>query len=417
MSQLDTVPVIVLGAGLAGTSTALELASRGLRVTLVDQDQQPVNRASLRNEGKIHIGLCYPVDETLVTASMQIEGALTFQSMLRRWIGSRADSLALSTPFVYAVAHDSVLDADQLEERYDKIESAFVQRMAADAELDYFGHRPERIYKRLPDSDLSRLFQPGQVAAAFQTEERAILPAQLARHLRDAISDHPNITFVSGCRVEGIREQDGIFHVEGIRNSSSWTGRAEQVVNALWDGRLALDQQLGMLKNENWLHRLKYRVIVGIPDHLRGAHSVTMVVGRYGDVVIRPDDTAFLSWYPEGLQGWTNDISPPSSWDGPCTGNVESDTAERLSSKIIGEISKWYPSLDDLKILQVDAGAIVACGTSDVDDSKSELHTRTAIGVSSRDGYHSLDPGKLTTAPLYGFTAAERVLETTPALA
>ena len=142
---------------------------------------------------------------------------------------------------------------------------------------------------------------------------------------------------------------------------------------------------------------------------------MTMVVGRYGDVVIRPDDTVFLSWYPEGLQGWTNDVVPPSSWAGPCTGNVDPASAEKLSTNIIREISKWYPGLEDLRVLQVDAGAIVACGTSDVDDSKSELHTRTVIGVTSRDGYHSLDPGKLTTAPLYGYAAAQRVLDMMPA--
>jgi hypothetical protein len=32
------------------------------------------------------------------------------------------------------------------------------------------------------------------------------------------------------------------------------------------------------------------------------------------------------------------------------------------------------------------------------------------VGVSSSDGYHSVDPGKLTTAPLFAALAAERVL-------
>jgi len=60
-------------------------------------------------------------------------------------------------------------------------------------------------------------------------------------------------------------------------------------------------------------------------------------------------------------------------------------------------------------VVQVDAGAIVAIGRSDVHDAGSALHDRTRIGTSSRDGYHSVDPGKLTTAPLFAVRVADAV--------
>ena len=53
------MPIAVLGAGLQGACIALELARRGHEVDLIDQDVQPLNRASLRNEGKIHLGFVY----------------------------------------------------------------------------------------------------------------------------------------------------------------------------------------------------------------------------------------------------------------------------------------------------------------------------------------------------------------------
>jgi hypothetical protein len=37
------------------------------------------------------------------------------------------------------------------------------------------------------------------------------------------------------------------------------------------------------------------------------------------------------------------------------------------------------------------------------------LHGRTRVGVTSVDGYHSVNPGKLTTAPLFAELAAARV--------
>jgi len=37
------------------------------------------------------------------------------------------------------------------------------------------------------------------------------------------------------------------------------------------------------------------------------------------------------------------------------------------------------------------------------------LHTRTRIGIRSKDGYHSVDPGKYTMVPLFAVEVAHRI--------
>jgi hypothetical protein len=184
---------------------------------------------------------------------------------------------------------------------------------------------------------------------------------------------------------------------------------ARQVVNATWERRLALDATMGLAVPPGVLHRLKYRVIVRLPESLRGAPSATMVLGRFGDIVVRPDDTAYLSWYPAGLQGWSHDVEPPRGWDLPCRGEPPADVATRVAEETIAGIARWVPAVAGAQALEVDAGAIVAHGLTDVDDAASGLHDRTRVGVVSLDGYHSVDPGKLTTAPLFALEAAGRV--------
>jgi len=76
--------VAVLGAGLQGAGVALELARRGIETTLVERDALAMNRASLRNEGKIHLGLIYANDTTHETAFLQLRGALRFRAILAR---------------------------------------------------------------------------------------------------------------------------------------------------------------------------------------------------------------------------------------------------------------------------------------------------------------------------------------------
>jgi glycine/D-amino acid oxidase-like deaminating enzyme len=57
----------MLGAGIQGICIALELAKNGRSVTIMDQDSKPFNRASLRNEGKIYLGLVYINDPSFGT--------------------------------------------------------------------------------------------------------------------------------------------------------------------------------------------------------------------------------------------------------------------------------------------------------------------------------------------------------------
>ena len=52
-----TSPIAIIGAELTGCCVALELARRHHDVTLIEQDALPMNRASLRNEGKIHLAM------------------------------------------------------------------------------------------------------------------------------------------------------------------------------------------------------------------------------------------------------------------------------------------------------------------------------------------------------------------------
>jgi glycine/D-amino acid oxidase-like deaminating enzyme len=402
--------VAVLGAGLTGVGTALELAKRGVSVTLVDQDPRPMNRASLRNEGKIHLGLIYANAGSLRTAAQQLNGALRFRSLLGRWIGCHAERLERSTPFWYVVANDSLLSADRLAEHYGALQSLYEESVSDDRSLDYLGKRPQRLWDWCQRQTLEQHLNGDRFIAGFKTEEVAIDTDELARTLRAAVADSPFIQFLPEHSVRGVVRRHGFLRVEGTAPEGSWTIEADHVVNALWENRLAIDATLGIAAAPGWLYRLKYRVIARLPERLRDGPSVTMVLGAYGDVVIRRDGTAYLSWYPSGLQGWSHELAPPAGWAPACRGDVPEGDARRMAMEIIRHIDAWYPGIGECEPLVVDAGAIVAYGHTDVDDRSSVLHDRSRIGVVSHDGYHSADPGKLTTAPMVAVQAADAVI-------
>lgn len=410
------VSVAILGAGLTGVGTALELARRGIAVTLIEQDAHPMNRASLRNEGKIHLGFIYANAATLTTARLQLTGALHFRRLLARWTGGRADGLRRSTPFWYLVANDSVLTADALAEHYAAVEALYHASLRDDPALDYLGERPPRLWARCSPAALRTHFRGEHVLAAFRTAEVAIDTHELALLLRAAVDESPLVQLLPGRRVHGVAHRNGGLRIEGSGPDGTWRLDADHVVNALWENRRAIDTTAGLEVEPGWLHRLKYRVIAAVPRRLSEAPSATMVLGPYGDVVIRPDGTAYLSWYPAGLRGWTHDIAPPEDWNAPCRGEVKERESTAIARQIIEGIDSWYPGIGDSRPLLVDAGAIVAYGTTDVGDRSSALHDRSRVGVTSVGNYHTVEPGKLTTAPLVAEQAAARVIgEAVPA--
>jgi glycine/D-amino acid oxidase-like deaminating enzyme len=404
--------IVVVGGGIVGSCTALELARLGHRVTMLDRDRLAMNRASLRNEGKIHLGLVYAADHSMATAHLQLRGALCFWSLLGRWLGARREHITLSTPFHYLVAHDSLLDTGQLEQHYQRLQALYRAHLDEHPGDDYMGGQPGQLYRRLGPQDLVRWHGGQAVADAFATSELALSTEQLAASVRQALADAEGIEWLGGHHVCDIQALGDGFELHGQAPDGPFTLRAAQVVNAAWEGRLALDQQMG-LAHSGWLHRLKYRVIAQLPDALAGAPSATMVQGPYGDVVVRADQTAYLSWYPTGMRGWSHDLSPPEEWQAACRGEVPAEVFSSIASQALAGISPWFPGIEKARPLLVDAGAIVAFGHTDVDDPASGLHQRMQVGVQSLGGYHSVDAGKLTTGPMFATQAAERVAQLT----
>jgi glycine/D-amino acid oxidase-like deaminating enzyme len=403
------VRVAVLGAGLQGVCTALELSRRGAEVELVDQDERPLNRASLRNEGKIHLGFVYAKDASLETAALMLDGALSFGPLVDRWTGGTLSQVPRSRPFTYLVAHDSMVGPDGLEAHYASVDALYRERRADRPGCDYLGLRPTSLWSGSPVADMSELGDP-DVTAAYRTEEVALDVAALATLLRRRVASDERITVSGSWRVEGVEPTAGGYRVTGSGPGGPVAVDADQVVNALWEGRLAVDETMGAGPAPPWVHRLKYRILARLPRPLWTRPSVTIVLGAFGDVVVYGDGTAYVSWYPACLRGWSRDVVPPAAWDGACRGSVPEAEGADIARRSLDALGPFVPGLDQAVPFQVDAGVIVATGRTDITDGASGLHRRDEIGVRSIGGYHTVDTGKLTTAPLFAVRAADAVM-------
>jgi glycine/D-amino acid oxidase-like deaminating enzyme len=153
-------------------------------------------------------------------------------------------------------------------------------------------------------------FNPEVALATFATPEVAIDPVALAQSLRDRIGGHRRIDVRLNHEVLSVEDSDGLV-VSMDTPGGAVRERFDHVVNALWDGRFAINEKRDLRPNRPWLHRLKYGVSFRLPAGARLPPSATFVSGPFGEVVSYADGLTYLTWYPVCLQGISKDVTPP----------------------------------------------------------------------------------------------------------
>jgi hypothetical protein len=314
----------------------------------------------------------------------------------------------VSVPATYVVHRDSQQCSEDVCAYLGTVH-ALINEAAEGRNQAYFGKDLRAALRPWSAAEKEAEFDPAIALAALSTPEIAINPSALARTLRECIASHPLIEVRCGRTVVGGEEErDGI---SVLSRGQEWLSRDrfDHVVNALWDGRLGLNEALGFRANRPWLHRLKYGVSFRLPPNVRPPPSATFVLGPFGEVVTYGDGLIYLTWYPDCLQAISTDVTPPDWATYP-----PEPLRSRILTRTFRALSAIVPSLRDLDTESlpeacVKGGVIVAWGKTDIYDPASELHCRYEIGVTSAGRFHSVDPGKLTMAPYFAEICAERI--------
>jgi glycine/D-amino acid oxidase-like deaminating enzyme len=399
--------VAVLGGGFQGVCAALELASRGIEVDLFDRNAALITQAGARNEGKIHLGYVYAADRSFATAKTMISGALAFAPTVRRWIGSKLDTVARSSRFHYLVHSESMVGPEAIRRHFDEVARALA--LAADVDgQEYFGIDLREPHRELGDSE-RRCSYDGKVSAAIETREISVDAIALAGVLRDAVAACPRVRVRLATTVTAAARDEHGVEVALRDANGNYCERYDHAVNALWDGRQEIDTSAGVNSAGTHVYRCKYGLRIAYSALAPPVPSVTIVLGPFGDVVNYGNGELYLSWYPVCLAGLATGRAD-SAW----TLDPNAAAASRVARDAVDALATLIPALGRIPHAAVQdavvrGGIIVARGETDIVDPKSGLHRRYEIGVESHGRYHSIDIGKYTMAPLFARHVADRI--------
>jgi glycine/D-amino acid oxidase-like deaminating enzyme len=398
--------IAILGAGGLGTCTALELAQRGYEIDLFEENNVAVGKASFVNEGKIHLGFIYAMDQDLKTSRHMITGALHFIDCLNRWISIDAADV-VSTPFNYCVHKGSLMSPDQLNYHYSRCID-FFNEAKSKYKKNYLGLDDTIFAHQLSPSQSQDIANPEFIDAVFRTSERSVEPRAVAMKLRKALENHPKIHLHLNTKVLNVTRSQEKLQVCFQTGSTIQVEIFPEVINSTWNGLLEIDRTMGIKPPESWSHRYKFGNKILTPLLEEGLPSCTMVQGPYGDTVNFGDRGAFLSWYPIGRTGWSEDLRPPE-WDRLYSPEQRMDVFQRSFDQLVRRI----PALAKVEFkeehVQPVGGVIYALGNTDVENRQSKLHTRYEVGMTSYDNYHSVNTGKYTLIPWMALQIAKQI--------
>jgi hypothetical protein len=202
----------IIGAGVFGLHAAALLLARGLRVALIDIEHQPVARASLLNQARVHGGYHYPR-----SAYTALRSARYCERFLRDF------PAAINRRFraVYAVAAEGTYsDAAQFE------------RFCATVGV------PAR------QIDESELFLNGAVEAAYETNEYSFDARALRAAMVGRLRQHDmHLDWFLGRTVETGRREGDVWR---LRLSSGERLQTAGIINATYAGTNALLAAFGL---------------------------------------------------------------------------------------------------------------------------------------------------------------------------
>lgn len=387
--------VAVLGAGIMGGSTALLLARRGASVTLFDAAPRPFSGASRWNEGKIHLGFLYSADPTMRTLERVLPGGLLFAPLLRDLIGASLRDVTTPVDDIYLCHRDSVVPSDAMQGYLTQAARHVARHPDA---RRYLVDVSACVIERLSPADLDAVSGAPEIVAGFRVPERSVSTTWVADRFVEALDAEPRVEQRMGTRVTAARPATAGDPLGRwvVQADGHLDGPFDAIVNALWEGRLAIDAAAGIAPTGVWTNRYRLSLFARTARSV-DAPSAVIATGPFGDVKNYDGRSFYMSWYPAGLRHETTAVQPPP------LPPIDDAVRDAVRGSILRELGRRLPAVDRIagaiEHCALEGGWVHASGQGSLADPAATLHRRSDFGVRRLGRYVSVDTGKYSTAP------------------
>lgn len=368
--------IAVIGGGIAGCTTSLELAKYGYEIILFEHKEDILQGTSARTPGRMGLGYHYFHSDT---AKRYMKQTIEFMKIYDDcFLG--ADDAPHLRDGRYFITKDSLLDYQELMANYDDVSFAYESFCKENSENKIFDtfHLHRTLHRREFQDDVNM----ERVAFAIQTKERLLDWNKFSLRLKDEISKFPNIHIKVG---SGIRD----ISMTEMGNFILDNHEVDYVVNCTWQNIESVNKKLGIgsahFKKDNPNHaitsRLKLLVEVGLPDNLKDKHSMFFCVGPHAMFSNLGDGIGRITYAPVTNFGSTTESEMPDHFKRWLNVGLDKEETRMYGQAIINGVADYIPAMKDAKLSRVIAGIVKNIGSVEITDKDSPFHKRDYSGV------------------------------------
>lgn len=394
--------VVIIGAGFAGSFTAIEIAKRGLKILVIDPNSELIGTNSSSNNEcfKLHTGAHYIGD--METAEKCLRDSVAFAREFPGFLlGQEGQPWRRGRHYIMSnsivppkIARERLLDLQQIYKTLVE-ENPNNQVFGSPTSFLRFLEKSEHteIASSIPFTDKDNNVSQINIALAVETPESQVDINKVRRHLTMGFKRHPNISHLSGHKVETLTfsPNDLDYYVQAINVTAGGRVRykTKAIINCAWQNAEFIDTQLGYYIPDDRIIRVKASVLVELPPTLTNIHTCIGSIGPHFSITNLGDETAVITYEPVTNVGFYRSgdkINDPFLKE-VMKGNLSlnSGAGKTLTDNIMKGVALYVPELKQATPQEIRVGYVKTfVGTTErysLYDSDSPIHRRREDGV------------------------------------
>lgn len=380
-------PIIVIGAGAAGFSAALELAERGYAVHLIEKDTLG-SGSSGRNPGRMGHGFHY-VD--IETAKMYLRASIQVQRKYPGFlVGQELPCNHALRHGRYFVTTNSDHSAADVLVTYTQIQDEYRRLIAEDPRNEVFGPA-ETFFRILEPHEYTANVNPSIVAIGVETAEHLFDWQSFAEYIKQKIISHPHIYLHEHTEVMEITR--GTINQPRFILRTRKTGKkkveeifkTDYLINASWQNIEQLNHQIGLkMDPQSRTNRLKTLLVVDLPESLHNSNSMFFCMGQHCMMSNMGNGQAMMTYAKVTNMEASNGLQMSNKAQRLLNNGATDREKSIIARQILQGISNYIPEISKAIIRDVKFGVVQTMGKftlADLDDPHSSVHKRSYYGV------------------------------------
>ena len=404
--------VIIIGGGVAGCGTALELAHKGFKVTLIESNTTLLSATSGINPGRMGLGFHYiDIDTGKMYMEETIRVAKAYPSMR---IGEKKDQDHPLRCGRYFITKNSIFPRDEIIATYEALQQHYQFLCDKDSANQVFGD-PTTFFRILDPREYEDDVDTNQVACAIETHEHLLDIPRFTQRLINKITSNSNIKLIMNATMTAAKHsesskdnQEERFIITYRLNNQNHTLQAPFVVNCTWQNVEAVSGQAGFEDSTNRSNRLKALIRVKLPTSLQEKNSMFFCMGPhcmfsntgdgYGYATFAPktnQQTSKATFLPQEIAAKLKqkfipkdtmmDFLPKEIKEiSNITTLIHGYAADPVGQEILDGVASYIPEFAHATLVDIRYGIVKSMGDVDIFDPSSSFHCRNYYGIKPR---------------------------------